>query len=142
MAGSRKRHPAAFKARVALEAAKQTKTVAELAKAYQVHPVQISQWKKQLLDGVEAIFRDGRRREREEGQAVQAELYEKIGRLDMEIEWLKKTRVAKVAGEPLTAYNGRRNTSEEAPHAQTTTFTTTTATGPLSDPHPDSPRLP
>ena len=54
----------------------------------------------------------------------------------------KKTRVAKVAGEPLTAYNGRRNTSEEAPHAQTTTFTTTTATGPLSDPHPDSPRLP
>jgi putative transposase len=62
MAGSRKRHPAAFKARVALEAAKQTKTVAELAKAYQVHPVQISQWKKQLLDGVEAIFRDGRRR--------------------------------------------------------------------------------
>src|SRR5271157_2956458 len=52
------------------------------------------------------------------------------------------SRVAKVAGEPLTAYNGRRNTSEEAPHAQTTTFTTTTATGPLSDPHPDSPRLP
>ena len=75
MAGSRKRHSAAFKARVALEAAKQTKTVAELAKAYQVHPVQISQWKKQLLDGVEAIFRDGRRREREEGQAIQAELY-------------------------------------------------------------------
>ena len=43
MAGSRKRHPAAFQARVALEAAKQTKTVAELAKAYQVHPVQIGQ---------------------------------------------------------------------------------------------------
>jgi hypothetical protein len=65
-----------------------------LAKAYQVHPVQISQWKKQLLDGVETLFRDGRRREREEGQAVQAELYEKIGRLNMEIEWLKK-RVAR-----------------------------------------------
>ena len=48
----------------------------------------------------------------------------------------KKTSVAKVAGEPLTAYNGCRNTSEEAPHAQTTTFTTTTATGPLSDPTP------
>src|SRR5258705_4965170 len=95
MAGSRKRHPAAFKAKLALEAAKQTKTVADLAKAFQVHPVQISQWKKQLLDGIETLFRDGRRREREEGQALQAELYEKIGRLNMEIEWLKKTRLAK-----------------------------------------------
>ena len=94
MAGARKRHAAAFKAKVALEAAKQTKTVAELAKAYQVHPVQISQWKKQLLDGAEAIFRDGRRRGREEDEALQAELYEKIGRLDMEVDFLKK-RVAR-----------------------------------------------
>ena len=91
MTGKRRRHSAAFKARVALEAAKQTKTIAELAKAYQVHPVQISPWKKQLLDGVETLFRDGRQREREEGQAIQAELYEKIGRLNMEIEWLKKS---------------------------------------------------
>jgi transposase-like protein len=89
MAAKRKRHPAAFKAKVALEAAKQTRTVAELAKVYQLHPVQISQWKKQLLDGVETLFRDGRR-QREDGEAVQAELYEKIGRLDMEIDWLKK----------------------------------------------------
>ena len=95
MAGTRKRHPAAFKAKVAPEAAKPTKTVAELAEAFQVHPVQISQWKKQLLDGAEGLFRDGRKREREEGEAVQAELYEKIGRLNMEIEWLKK-RVARL----------------------------------------------
>ena len=73
MTGSRKRHPAAFKARVALEAAKQTKTVAELAKAYQVHPVQISQWKKQLLDGVETLFRDGRREI--VGRAVEAQKF-------------------------------------------------------------------
>ena len=90
MTAKRKRHPAAFKAQVALEAAKQTRTVAELAKVYQVHPVQIGQWKKQLLDGVEALFRDGRRRGSEEGEAVQVELHEKIGRLDMEIEWMKK----------------------------------------------------
>ena len=46
MAGTRKRHSAAFKAKVALEAARQTRTIAELARTYQVHPVQISQWKK------------------------------------------------------------------------------------------------
>jgi putative transposase len=91
MTGKRKRHSAAFKAKVALEAAQQARTVAELAKAYQVHPVQISQWKKQLLDGFESLFRDGRRREREEGQALQAELYERIGRLNMEVEWLKRS---------------------------------------------------
>ena len=56
----------------------------------QVHPVQISQWKKQLLDGIESLFRDGRRRDHDESQAIQAELYEQIGRLNMEVEWLKK----------------------------------------------------
>jgi transposase-like protein len=91
MSGQRRRHSAAFKAKVALEAARQTRTVAELAKTFQVHPVQISQWKKQLLDGAESLFRDGRRREHEDGQALQAELFERIGRLNMEVEWLKKS---------------------------------------------------
>jgi transposase-like protein len=91
MAGTRKRHSASFKAKVALEAAKQTRTVSELAKVYQLHPVQISQWKKQLLDGAESLFRDGRRRDHDENPAIQAELYERIGRLNMEVEWLKKS---------------------------------------------------
>jgi putative transposase len=91
MANTRKtRHPAAFKAKVALEAAKQTRTLAELSRVFQVHPVQISQWKKQLVDGAESLFGDGRRREHDEGLAIQAELYEQIGRLNMEVEWLKK----------------------------------------------------
>jgi transposase-like protein len=90
MANNHKRHPAAFKAKVALEAAKQTRTAAELAKAFGVHPVQISQWKKQLLDGVESLFGDGRRREHDDALARQAELFEQIGRLNMEVEWLKK----------------------------------------------------
>jgi transposase len=63
---------------------------AELARAFQVHPVQISQWKKQLLDGMESLFGDGRRREHDQGLVIQAELYEQIGRLNMEVEWLKK----------------------------------------------------
>jgi transposase-like protein len=90
MTGTRKRHSAAFKARVALEAAKQTRTLAELARDFQVHPVQISQWKKQLLDGVESLFGDSRRREQDQSQAIQAQLYEPIGRLNMEVEWLEK----------------------------------------------------
>jgi putative transposase len=90
MTGTRKRYSAAFKARVALEAAKQTRTLAELSRAFQVHPVPISQWKKQLLDGVESLFRDGRNHDRDESQAIQAELYQQIGRLNMEVEWLKK----------------------------------------------------
>jgi transposase-like protein len=90
MAGTPKRHAAAFKAKVAIEAVKQNKTLAELAKAYGVHPVQISQWKKQLLDGAESLFRDGRRRDQDDALARQAELFEQIGRLNMEIEWLKK----------------------------------------------------
>jgi putative transposase len=89
MAGTRKRHSASFKARVALEAAKQTRTIAELARTYQVHPVQISQWKKQLLDGIESLFRDGRLRDRD--RLDQAQLFEQIGRLNMEVEWLKKS---------------------------------------------------
>ena len=90
MTGTRRRHSAAFRARVALEAAKQSRTLSELSGAFQVHSVQISQWKKQLLDGIESLFRDGRRRDHDESPAIQAELYEQIGRLKMEVEWLKK----------------------------------------------------
>jgi hypothetical protein len=56
MAGRRKRHSAAFKARVTVKAAKQTRTLAVLSKAFQVHPVQMSQRNKHLLDGVESLF--------------------------------------------------------------------------------------
>ena len=86
----RKRHSAAFKAKVALEAAKQDKTIAELAKQHQVHPVQISQWKKQLLDGLESLFENGSASRRPDPEKAQAELYEQIGRLHAELAWVKK----------------------------------------------------
>ena len=91
MTGTRKRYPASFRARVALEAAKQTRTLAELSGRYHVHSVPISQWKKHLLDGIESLFRD-----HDESQAIQAELYEQIGRLKMELEWLKKKLPASI----------------------------------------------
>ncbi len=90
MARIRKRHAPAFKARVALEAAKQAKTVAELAKQYQVHPVQISQWKKQLLEGIETLFQGSSTARRPDPEKLQAELYEQLGRLQMELAWVKK----------------------------------------------------
>ena len=86
----RKRHSAAFKSKVALEAVKQDKTIAELAKLHQVHPVQISQWKKQLLDGLEGLFENGSAGRRPDPEKAQAELYEQIGRLQMELAWVKK----------------------------------------------------
>ena len=90
MAGARKRHPASFKAKVALEAAKQDTTIAELARQHQVHPVQISQWKKQLLDGLEGLFENASASRRGDHEKLQVELYEQIGRLQMELAWVKK----------------------------------------------------
>ncbi len=89
MARIRKKHSPAFKAQVALEVAKQTKTIAELAKQFQVHPVQISAWKKQLLDGAEAIFQGGSARQ-PDPEKIQTQLYEQLGRLQMELAWVKK----------------------------------------------------
>lgn len=86
----RKRHSASFKAKVALEAVKQQKTVSELAKEHQVHPVQISPWKKQLLDGLEGLFESGSAARRPDPEKLQVELYEQIGRLQMELAWVKK----------------------------------------------------
>lgn len=90
MSHIRKRHSAAFKAKVALEAVKQDKTIAELAKRHQVHPVQISQWKKQLLDGLEGLFENASASRRPDPEKLQVELYEQIGRLQMELAWVKK----------------------------------------------------
>ena len=86
----RKRHSASFKAKVAFEAAKQQKTVAELAKEHQVHPVQISQWKKQLLDGMETLFQAGATAKTPDHEKLQTDLYEQLGRLQMELAWVKK----------------------------------------------------
>lgn len=86
----RKRHSAAFKAKVALEAARQAETITEPARRHQVHPVQISQWKKQLLDGAEGLFENGTVGRRPDPEKLQTELYEQIGRLQMELAWVKK----------------------------------------------------
>jgi transposase len=89
----RKQHTAAFKAQVALAAIKGDRTVNELASQYGVHPTMIHGWKKLLLESVEDVFAKGggaRAAHDGETQREKAELYEQIGRLKMELEWLKK----------------------------------------------------
>lgn len=77
-----------FKAQVALAAARGDKTTAELAAKFGVHSNQVSAWKKQLLEGAPELFTD--RRTRAADGVAEQELYEQIGRLKMEVEWLKK----------------------------------------------------
>jgi transposase-like protein len=85
-----KRHGAEFKFKVALEAAKGTRTLNELAGEFALHPSQISEWKSRLLEEGASIFSTGGVQQQREQAALQAELYEQIGRLKMELEWVKK----------------------------------------------------
>lgn len=80
---------ASFKKKVALEALKEDKTLSQIASQYGVHPIQVSKWKKELLDGAESIFEDKRSRRKEEGVARE-DLERKIGQLTVELDFLKK----------------------------------------------------
>ena len=88
MAGKRKTHTAAFKAQVALAAVRGDRTVNELAAQFGVHPTLIHGWKKQLLGGAEAVFIGAKATAPADDRT--AELYEQIGRLKVELDWVKK----------------------------------------------------
>jgi putative transposase len=92
MARPRKSYSAAFKVKVALAALKGDSTANELAAQHGIHPTLVSNWKKALLDGAESLFAEpaGKPAARAADQPDPAELFEQIGRLKMELEWLKK----------------------------------------------------
>jgi len=83
------KHSAGFRAKVALAAVKEMHTMSELASQFDVHPTQIHKWKRRLVEGAEELFtRPGEDRQGDNTEVT--ELYEQIGRLKMELEWLKK----------------------------------------------------
>jgi transposase-like protein len=86
----RTRHDAQFKAKVALEAIRGERTIAEIASGYGIHPNMIGQWRKQLLEQAPGIFSNKREREKETDLELQAELYQQIGQMKVELDWLKK----------------------------------------------------
>jgi putative transposase len=91
MARQRKSYSASFKVKVALAAIRGDSTANELAAQHQIHPTLVSNWKKALLDGAESLFAEpGGKAARAADQPDPAELFEQIGRLKMELEWLKK----------------------------------------------------
>ncbi len=90
MTKKRRQYDAQYKFRVALEAAKGNKTISELASDFDVHPQMITQWKKKLLSEAEAVFERPGSQSKQSQESKEAELYQQIGKLQMELEWLKK----------------------------------------------------
>ena len=91
MAKKRKQHSTAFKAKVALAAVQGNKTISELAGQFGVHPTMITQWKKRLVESAAETFETNRSPGKSAAdQNRETELYEQIGRLQMELAWLKK----------------------------------------------------
>lgn len=94
MARKRRNFHASFKAKVALEAIKGHRTINEIAAKHKLHATQINLWKKQLLEGAELVFENGstaKSKQADSDEPQTAELYEQIGRLKVQLEWLKKS---------------------------------------------------
>ena len=90
MTKQRKTYSAELKAKIALEAIKGQRTVNEIASQYGVHPNQVTNWKKQVVEELPQLFSTARHRAAQEEEAIKAQLYQQIGQLKVELDWLKK----------------------------------------------------
>ena len=88
----RKQYSAAFKAKVALEAIKEEKTVAEIASEYEIHPTLVSKWRREVEENLANLFEDGRKNEKApiETEQLTEHLYKQIGQLTVEVDFLKR----------------------------------------------------
>src|SRR5205807_9032384 len=90
MATQRNQYSADFKAKVALEALKEQQTLSELGSCYAVHPTLVAEWKRQLRESLPQVFTDRRQKPDRSAEELQAQLYQQIGQLKVELDWLKK----------------------------------------------------
>jgi putative transposase len=90
MATPRNQYGPEFKVKVALEALKEQQTLAELGASYGVHPALVAQWKRQLREALPAVFKDRRQKPDHSAEELQAQLYQQIGQLKVELDWMKK----------------------------------------------------
>lgn len=90
MKQQRKKHSGAFKAKVALEALKGERTLNELAGQFEIHPTQVVQWKQRLLAGASDLFTGGIDRDAVQEAQLRDRLYQEIGQMKVELDWLKK----------------------------------------------------
>jgi transposase len=89
MKGNRKQHSPSFKARVALEALKGEETTAQIAGRYEIHPNLVTKWKKQLQDQAASVFGEGHARKKQQDENLVAQLYQQIGQLKVERDFLE-----------------------------------------------------
>lgn len=90
MKKQRRKHAAEFKAKVALEAIRGLKTVSEIAADYEIHPVMVSNWKKEMLANLPELFTDNKSKPDKKSDRQTEQLQRKIGQLTMEVEFLEK----------------------------------------------------
>lgn len=90
MKKQRRKHSAEFKARVALEAIRGVKTLSEIAKEYEIHPVMVGKWKNEMLEHLPELFEKNRPKKDKENEKEKAKLHQKVGQLSMEVDFLEK----------------------------------------------------
>lgn len=90
MKSNRKQHSAELKAKVALAALRGDRTVNELAAHFGVHPTLVGKWKKQAQDALPEVFSNGRARKDKTDKELRDQLYQQIGQMKVELDWLKK----------------------------------------------------
>jgi len=108
MATTRKQYSPKFKAKVAVEAIRGERTLSQLASQFHVHPVQIGQWRKTALEQLADLFMDGRKSKRADSEMETDALYEEIGRLKVELDWLKKKWVCSIEASAAVGGSGSR----------------------------------